>query len=219
MKISKIINKFSYFTVALFIIGISAFIGSLWGHDLEWNTDKLTINNLDNRSFYPKPWQYLKPPLVSYFHYYFSEVPIKKIGVITRMPEVLVMQTTLIWSRAIAAGLYVLSVILFYLLVSRFVHRPLYAKIITIVFGSSAGLIAYAHFLTADIPLMLCMLCSLLLIHNASLKPTTTNFVLAGFVSGVTSAVKYNGLILVVPLLLALLFSFFDRIKQTKKII
>ena len=195
------------FAIALFIIGMSVAMGAWWGLVGEWNPDQLAFGNLDTRYIIPKPYSYLRPPLVSYFHLYFSEIPIKRIGVVIHASQSLTVHLALVWSKHLAASIYVLSVLLFYLITRKFIHNSIYAKLFTIIFGSSAGLIAYGHFLTADIPLMFCMICTLTCILHVSSNPSLKNYFIAGTMCGITSAVKYNGLILVSPLLLVFFLS------------
>lgn len=201
------ISRQYVFSAVLCIIGLSVATGAWWGLVMEWNPDSLAFESLDTSYRIPKPYSYVHPPFVSYFHLYLSEIPIQYIGTIVRAPQNLLLLSRLTWSKFLTAGIYIASVVLFYCIVKRFIRKSFYAKALSILFGSSAGLVAYGHFLTADIPLMFCIVATWLCIVKAYQDSSIPNYITAGFLCGIAAAVKYTGIILIVPLLTAFFVS------------
>jgi 4-amino-4-deoxy-L-arabinose transferase-like glycosyltransferase len=81
------------------------------------------------------------------------------------------------------------------------------AAIIAFAFATSAGFIAYAHFLTVDIPLLFWMMAALWATYRLPLAPGTWNYAIAGFLIGIAIATKYNGLAVGIALLVAHFFA------------
>jgi 4-amino-4-deoxy-L-arabinose transferase-like glycosyltransferase len=68
------------------------------------------------------------------------------------------------------------------------------ARIVALVFATSAGFIAYSHFLTSDIPVMFWMLLAFYFSINILTRAKLSDYLLAGFFTGIATATKYNGL-------------------------
>lgn len=81
------------------------------------------------------------------------------------------------------------------------------AVIIAFAFATSAGFVAYAHFLTADIPLLFWMLAAFWASYRLASAPITRNYAVAGFLTGIAIATKYNGLAVGIALLVAHFFA------------
>ena len=62
------------------------------------------------------------------------------------------------------------------------------------LFGTSAGLVAHAHFLTADIPVLFWMLAAFVCCQRIFERGRWQDYLLAGLLTGVAAATKYNGL-------------------------
>jgi len=112
----------------------------------------------------------------------------------------------LVGSRLLTAALYLGTIALAYSLGCGFYGR-FSAVLIGFVFATSAGFIAYAHFLTADIPLVFWMLAAFWFAQQLISVPTRWNYGMAGFLTGIATATKYNGLAVAIALVVAHFFA------------
>jgi hypothetical protein len=67
------------------------------------------------------------------------------------------------------------------------------ARVIALIAATTAGFIAYSHFLTVDIPVMFWMLVAFTFSHSLLLERKLSSYLLAGFFTGIAAATKYNG--------------------------
>jgi hypothetical protein len=81
------------------------------------------------------------------------------------------------------------------------------AVIIAFTLATSAGFVAYAHFLTVDIPLLFWMLAAFWAADRLISDPSRRNYIIAGFLTGITIATKYKGLAVGIALLVAHFFA------------
>jgi hypothetical protein len=81
------------------------------------------------------------------------------------------------------------------------------ARIIALVFATSAGLIAFAHFLTCDLPLLFWMTAAAFFCARIVQSGKTRDYALAGVFAGLAAATKYNGVLVGVAIGVAHLFS------------
>ena len=112
----------------------------------------------------------------------------------------------LIGSRLVTIALYLGTIALAYGF-SRRSYGRFSAVIIAFAFATSAGFITHAHFLTADMPLLFWMLAALWASYRLASAPTTRNYAVAGFLTGIAIATKYNGLAVGIALLVAHFFA------------
>ena len=112
----------------------------------------------------------------------------------------------LIGSRLVTAALFLGTIALAYGF-SRRSYGRFSAVIIAFAFATSAGFITHAHFLTADMPLLFWMLAALWASYRLASAPTTRNYAVAGFLTGIAIATKYNGLAVGIALLVAHFFA------------
>src|SRR4029453_2660626 len=79
--------------------------------------------------------------------------------------------------------------------------------IIWVGFRTSAGFVTYAHFLTADTPLLFWMLAALWAADRLASAPSARNYAISGFLTGLPIRTKDNGLAVGVALLVAHFFA------------
>jgi hypothetical protein len=90
---------------------------------------------------------------------------------------------------------------------SRSSYGRFSAIIIAFAFATSAGFVANAHFLTVDMPLLFWMLAAFCAANRIVSAPTTRNYAVTGFLIGIATATKYNGLAVGIALLVAHFFA------------
>jgi hypothetical protein len=112
----------------------------------------------------------------------------------------------LIGSRLVTIALYLGTIALAYGF-SRSSYGRFSAAIIAFAFATSAGFVAYAHYLTVDMPLLFWMLAALWAAYRLASDPSTRNYAIAGFLIGIATATKYNGMAVGIALLVAHFFA------------
>jgi hypothetical protein len=98
-----------------------------------------------------------------------------------------------VWARAVMAGMLIAAAGVVFT-VTRNAFGVFAARIVTVVFVTSAGMIAFVHQLTADVPVMLWMLVAFHFSVAILRDDRPSNYVLAGLFTGIATATKYNGL-------------------------
>lgn len=168
--------------------------GSDWGHYYHMHPDQMATECLhcaEGRPFHPQ--YFLKPPFHTYFNYFLALVPSATLSYAFDLPELTRLKLVLIWSRMITAGLMTGLVLITYAIAKR--HYGLTAgRITALLLATSAGFIAFAHFLTADIPVTFWMFASFYFSANILRRVRVSDYLLAGLLCGVAMATKYNGL-------------------------
>lgn len=181
-------------TVALFLGLISCLYGIHWGRVEPWNPDQMAFISLFSKDKLPlNPGWFHKPPFYTYTVFFLSVVPIYGMGKILGLSEGSINHVMLIWSRLLMIFMFLGSIICVFFITKKFFSR-LSARIIAIVFSTSAGFVAFAHFLTTDIPVMFWMLVAFYFSQRVYYEGNTADYALAGFFTGIATATKYNGL-------------------------
>ena len=156
-----------------------------------------------------RPSDYMKPPFHTYFNHVLVVWPIDGVMKIAQVPKdrmKIANPAKLIGSRLVTIALYLGTIALAYSF-SRSSYGRFSAAIIAFVFATSAGFVAYAHFLTVDMPLLFWMLAAFCAADRIVSAPTTRNYAIAGFLIGIATATKYNGLAVAIALLIAHFFT------------
>jgi len=156
-----------------------------------------------------RPSDYMKPPFHTYFNHVLVVWPIDGVMKIAQVPKERMKisnSAKLIGSRLVTIALYLGTIALAYSF-SRRSYGRFSAAIIAFAFATSAGFVAYAHFLTADMPLLFWMLAAFWAVHWLVSAPTTRNYAIAGFLIGIATATKYNGLAVGIAFLVAHFFA------------
>jgi hypothetical protein len=178
--------------------------GITWGRVEDWNRSSIALRGL--RAL--RPSDYMKPPFHTFFNHVFVVWPITGALKIAQVPTERIKignSAKLIGSRLVTIALFLGTIALAYSF-SRRSYGRFSAAIIAFVFATSAGFVAYAHFLTADIPLLFWMLAAFWASYRLASDPSTRNYVIAGFLIGIAIATKYNGLAVGIALLVAHFF-------------
>lgn len=186
----------------LFLILLLSFLLSIyginWGRAEDWNPDQRVFNiiypsNILDFKGYNPGW-FLKPPFHTYFNYLLSVWPINFWGSILGISFSTIQKITLIWSRTLTIFLFISSTVVIYRIIKKW-YGKFVARIISLIFATSAGLIAHNHFLTADIPVMFWILLSFYYSQKLYTTKASKDYFLSGFFTGIATATKYNGLI------------------------
>jgi Dolichyl-phosphate-mannose-protein mannosyltransferase len=178
--------------------------GITWGRVECWNPDQMALRGL--RAL--RPANYMKPPFHTYLNHAFVVWPVTAVLKIAQVPTEktkIANSAKLIGSRLLTTALYLGTVALAYDIGCRFYGR-FSAAVIGFVLATSAGFIAYAHFLTADSPLLFWMLAAFWFAQQVTFAPNAWNYGIAGFLTGIATATKYNGLAVGIALVVAHLF-------------
>lgn len=182
--------------------------GIYWGWVEPWEPDQMAFQNLFIEGKLPfNPGSFLKPPFHTYFNYFLSVFPLNILGKIFNISADILNPITLIWSRLLTTFLYLGSIILVFKITRRF-FGLFSARIVSLIFATSAGLIAYSHFLTADIPVTFWMLLAFYYSQNILIRGKLVDYLLSGFLTGIATATKYNGLAIGITLVLAHVFRY-----------
>ena len=179
--------------------------GITWGRVECWNRSQIALRGL--RAL--RPSDYMKPPFHTYLNHLLVVWPVTGVMKIAQVPTErmkIANSAKLIGSRLVTIALYLGTIALAYSF-SRSSYGRFSAAIIAFAFATSAGFVAYAHFLTVDMPLLFWMLAALWAAHRLISAPTTRNYAIAGFLIGIAIATKYNGLAVGIALLVAHFFA------------
>jgi dolichyl-phosphate-mannose-protein mannosyltransferase len=190
---------------ALLLTFLFCLQGIKWGRVECWNRSQIAMRGL--RAL--RPSDYMKPPFHTYLNHVLVVWPITGVMKIAQVPTERMKTSNsakLIGSRLLTIALYLGTIALAYIF-SRSSYGRFSAVIIAFAFATSAGFVAYAHFLTVDIPLLFWMLAALWAAHRLSSAPSTRNYAIAGFLIGIAIATKYNGLAVGITLLVAHFFA------------
>ena len=156
-----------------------------------------------------RPSDYMKPPFHTFFNHVLVVWPITGALKIAQVPKERMKignSAKLIGSRLVTIALFLGTIALAYSF-SRRSYGRFSAVIIAFAFATSAGFVTYAHFLTADIPLLFWMLAAFWAAYRLASAPSTRNYAVAGFLTGIAIATKYNGLAVGIALLVAHFFA------------
>lgn len=175
--------------------------GITWGRVECWDPDQMAMRDLRGAF----PLSYEKPPLHTYLNHLLVLGPTNQAE--RWLPSVAAEsvnwnEARLVGSRLLVVALW-LAAIYFAYRVSREAFGRSAARIIALLFATSAGFIAYSHFLTCDTPLLFFMVFTLFLALRISVCGSWSAYLLAGCATGLTGATKYNGLAVGISIVLA----------------
>jgi len=184
-------NRFLFLSIVL-ALGLSM-IGANWGRVECWNLDQMAFRGVQHNGL---PWGgYLKPPLHTYMNHLFVMKPVEAVmhhnflhgDLAKRYPVQLLgvrLLTTLLFCGTVALLYYT----------SKEICGVLSASILSLITATSAGLLKFNHFGTADSPLLFWMMASYAMAIRAALNGKALDAALAGALAGLATADKYNGL-------------------------
>ncbi|MEO8581498.1 MAG: glycosyltransferase family 39 protein [Patescibacteria group bacterium] len=201
----------------LFILALS-WKGLNWGRYESWNADQMAFKDIfiqNETPFNPK-W-FLKPPFYTYFIFFVSEYPLNTLSTFLHLNLTDLDTMKYLWAKILNVLAYSLSCVILFKIIRKI--RPVeIAVTLTVIFITSAGMIPFLFFLTPDLFLILWMLLSFYfsqLVYVTDDKKIT-NYVLAGFFVGVSTACKYNGGIVLFALMI---FHFLSLKKSNSNLI
>jgi hypothetical protein len=109
---------------------------------------------------------------------------------------------SLIWARLLTVSLFLLQICLVYSVTKSF-FGLLSARMVAVIYATSAGLIGYSHFLTADIPVTTWALASFYFAERVRRSGEALDYTAAGVFAGLAAATKYNGVVIAVAFVVA----------------
>ncbi|HIK10099.1 MAG TPA: glycosyltransferase family 39 protein [Oscillatoriaceae cyanobacterium M33_DOE_052] len=195
--------------VLIFSLGFAFLLclyGLNWGGSHSWHPDEMAFQTIFRPGELPfNPKWFHKPPFHTYFNFFLSTLPFFIIGKIIPIdPEYInfIQVIKVFWSRLLTVFLFLGSIILVYKITERF-FGIFAARCVALVFATSAGLIAFSHFLTTDIPVTFWMLLAFYFAQNILFGGSQRDYILAGLLTGIATATKYNGLAIGIAIVVA----------------
>ncbi len=134
------------------------------------------------------PGWFEKPPFYTYCNYVLDVLPLSLAAKVLPLPP----WAQVAWARVLLAAALAGSAMLAYATV-RDAYGRVAARVVAAVLVTSAGMIAFVHQLTADVPVTFWMVAAFYFAAAILREPTRRNYVLAGLLTGVATATKYNG--------------------------
>lgn len=178
--------------------------GIHWGVAEPWNPDQMAYYDAltEDGRLTLHPGNFLKPPFHKYLSLALARIPAYAVSELLGASEIARLKLTLVWARMLTVALFLLQIGLVYAITGRF-FGLFAARILALAYGTSAGIIAFSHFLTADIPLTTWMLAAFYFAQNVLLRGRLLDYVMAGALTGIAAATKYNGLVIGVTFVVA----------------
>lgn len=179
--------------------------GMHWGRVECWNFDEVALRPLNGLH----PGYFFKPPFHTYLNHLVVFFPVhvgERLAKFFIHAPVRFNEARLIGSRLLTAGLFLGTIAFAFAISLRFYGR-FAARIVALLFATGAGFIAFAHFLTCDLPMLFWMMGAACFAARIAHSGRTRDYVLAGLFSGLAAATKYNGVLVGVAIGVAHLFS------------
>ena len=181
-----------WLVAVLIVAALLCLYGIGWGRVECWNPDQMALRGLRGL----QPNGFTKPPFHTYLNHLFVLSPVhiaEAIASLISGTKQQFMEVRLLGSRLVVVTLFLGTIILNYTISFRF-YGKFAARVVALLLGTSAGLIAYAHFLSVDSPLLFWMLAALFFAQRIIQSGEQRDYVLAGLLTGICAATKYNGL-------------------------
>lgn len=171
--------------------------GMWWGGSEHWNPDQMALRSVTMPDRLPlEPSSFLKPPFHTYLVFFTTVLPQKLfengLQALTGTPQNFG-PSILGFARFIQLAIFVAMVFAVYAIVRRSSGRRA-AGAAALLVATAAGFVLQAHFLTTDIPVTFWMLLAFLFAQSLHRTGRLRDYVLAGLLTGVATAAKYNGL-------------------------
>ncbi len=187
----------------LLLTFVLCFHGSNWGRVESWHPDQMALGGIKSGDGYLlRPDDFKKPPFHKYVNYVFSKLPNRALedifGASRQTRDIGTFRT----SRMLTILLFLGCVSITFAIVNDF-FSGFVAAILSALLATSAGYVAFAHFLTADIPVLFWMLAAFWFASRILRREHLSDYVFAGLLTGVATATKYNGLAVGIALVVA----------------
>ena len=189
---------------------------SLYGITVKYNNpDQMAFLPLFLEGKHPfNPGWFDKPPFHTYFNYFLSVLPISALSnafdLSIQTEEIL----KTIWSRLLTKFMLLTVIGLLYYN-ARKSYDVFSARLIALIAATTAGFIAYSHFLTVDIPVMFWMLVAFTFSHSLMYERKLSSYLLAGFFTGIAAATKYNGVAIGFSIVVAHVLSYWTQSRNS----
>jgi len=176
--------------------------GINWGRVECWNADEMALRPLFHKGKPPfEPSTFTKPPFDTYVNFVLVVAPVHVLEALNdrhwkpfrKHEDVSWNEAKLLGSRFLALALFLGSVSLAFS-ISREFFGLFAARVTALLFATSAGFIEFNHYLTADSPMLFWMLLSLFFSRRILVRNTLPDYLLAGLLTGLSTAAKYNAL-------------------------
>ncbi len=181
--------------IALLLALVFSLYGIQWGRVECWNRDQMALRGLHG-FFHLRPSNYLKPPFHTFLNHALILRPIDHAEYLTKWLSgrtINLNEARLLGSRLLVVGMFLGTIALAFA-ISRQAYGLFAARVIALLFATSAGFIEYDHFLSCDSPLLFFMMLTLFFAQRITLRSEISNYVLAGLLTGICTATKYSGL-------------------------
>ena len=179
--------------------------GINWGRVECWNRDQMAMLDLHGR-FPPLPFTYVKPPLHTYLNHMFVLRPIAEAEhLLKKLPaskNINLNEWRLFGSRLLVVAMWLGTIFLAYR-ISENAFGRFAARIISLLFATSAGFVAHEHFLSCDSPLLFFMVLTAFFSQRIALSGDLRCYIIAGLCAGLSAAMKYNGVVVAVAIVAA----------------
>ncbi|MBX9742042.1 MAG: glycosyltransferase family 39 protein [Chthoniobacterales bacterium] len=177
--------------LALVLCFSFSLIGARWGRVEDWNPDQMAFRGVPTNLMVG---DYLKPPLTTYAARLLVLNPVDCVmkGILHTSTK-LRLETRVMGVRILTILYLCAAVALVYFSILR-CNGKTAASAIALIMGTSAGLMAYTHYGTADMPVIFWMMASFACALHAVLSGRLVFGIAAGLLAGLSTACKYNGL-------------------------
>ena len=179
--------------IALILALVFSIYGIRWGRVECWNRDQMALRPLHLNW---RPFSYAKPPFHTYLNHLIVLRPIAQAQFLRQRvfgQRANLNEARLLGSRLLVVALFLGTIALAFS-ISRQAYGLFAARVIALLLATSAGFIAYDHFLSCDSPLLFWMMLTLFFVQRIYTRGQTADYILAGFLTGISTATKYNGL-------------------------
>ncbi len=184
-------RKDKWLWLALVLCFGVSLIGAQWGKIEDWNPDQMAFRGVPNNLMVN---DYLKPPLTTYAARLLVLNPVDCVmNGIFHAPAKLRLEVRVLGVRILTILYLCVAVALIYFSLLRCYGKAA-ASAVALIMGTSAGLIAYTHYGTADMPVVFWMVASFFSALYAALSGSLRWGIAAGLLAGLSTACKYNGL-------------------------
>jgi hypothetical protein len=190
--------------IALILALLFSLYGIQWGRVECWNPSEMALRPLHG-ILKLRPSDYLKPPFHTVFNHRLVLLPNERAEYLYKLIrgcEINLNELRLLESRLLVVGMFLGTIALAFA-ISLKACGLFAARIVALLFATSAGFIVYDHFLASDSPLLFWMMLSLFFCQRISASGKLSNYVLAGFFTGISTATKYNGLAVGIAIVVA----------------
>lgn len=154
---------------ALILALVFSLYGIQWGRVECWNRSEMALRPLHG-ILWLQPGEYLKPPFHTILNHRLILLPIEPAEHIYNLihgRRVNLNELRLLASRLLIVGMFLGTIALAFA-ITRNAYGLFAARVVALLFATSAGFIAYDHFLSSDSPLLFWMILSFLLLSGSA---------------------------------------------------